>query len=165
MNFPIKLTLEKNNFDEEKLQLHLNKSKSKNKNKDKNTINIQTKKENKKIGFLISQINEKNKDVKSRNINNLLGKSNTSPIINLNYERNDKLCPTFRTITKNISSLNIKNAKLNFHYFNNYLDILDSVQEKLKNNELKHRRYFTSNDYGCELSKAKYKYINKNYFE
>ena len=45
-----------------------------------------------------------------------------------------------------------------------YLQTLDSLNDQIKYNRRRHRIYFNSNDYGCELFKSKYNYIHKNYF-
>lgn len=45
-----------------------------------------------------------------------------------------------------------------------YVMTLDNLNDQIRINQRKHRRYFNSNDYGCNLSKYKYNYISKQFF-
>jgi hypothetical protein len=45
-----------------------------------------------------------------------------------------------------------------------YVMNLDSLNDQMRITQRKHRRYFNSNDYGCTLSKNKYNYITKYFF-
>ncbi len=45
-----------------------------------------------------------------------------------------------------------------------YVMTLDNLNDQIRINQRKHRRYFNSNDYGCNLSKYKYNYISKAFF-
>ena len=45
-----------------------------------------------------------------------------------------------------------------------YLLTLDSLKDQIRHNQRRQKFYFNSNDYGCELSKNKYHYITKKFF-
>ena len=45
-----------------------------------------------------------------------------------------------------------------------YLLTLDNLKSQIRYNQRRHRLYFRSNDYGCELSRDKYHYITKKFF-
>lgn len=64
----------------------------------------------------------------------------------------------------NKSSLTLGN-KTNLSFDKHeYLLTLDNLKDQIRYNQRRNRLYFKSNDYGCELSKDKYNYITKNFF-
>ncbi len=68
----------------------------------------------------------------------------------------------FKKKTNNKSTLSLGN-KTGFDR-SEYLQTLDCLNDQTKYNKRRHRKYFNSNDYGCELFKNKYNYICKNFF-
>lgn len=71
----------------------------------------------------------------------------------------------FKNSGNNSSTFTIGNKTNNSGFDRSeYLQTLDCLNDQIKNNKKKHREYFNSNDYGCELFKNKYNYINKNFF-
>ena len=52
-----------------------------------------------------------------------------------------------------------------FSYNGAYLTRLSNFKDQLINEERKRRYYFNNNDYGCNLFKEKYAFLNKKYFE
>lgn len=86
--------------------------------------------------------------------------NNLSKISNKGSNNNNS--STFTTNNK--SSLTLGN-KTNISFDKNeYLLTLDNLKDQIRYNQRRNRLYFKSNDYGCELSKDKYNYITKNFF-
>lgn len=52
-----------------------------------------------------------------------------------------------------------------FSYNGAYLTKLSNFKDQLIDEERKRRYYFNKNDYGCNLFKEKYEFLNKKYFE
>jgi hypothetical protein len=93
-----------------------------------------------------------------------------------NTINNERYVPikTFNFFSKTNNMLNNKkkvNNKSTFSVGNKtgfdrseYLQTLDSLNDQIRHTRKRHRKYFSSNDYGCGLFKNKYNYIRKNFF-
>ena len=88
---------------------------------------------------------------------NYFSKTN-SKILKINNNNNNS---TFTL--ENKSNCTIGNKSCSFDR-NEYLLTLDSLKKQIRHKQRKQKRYFNSNDYGCELFKSKYNYITKNFF-
>ena len=153
-----------------------------NKNKDNKKINLPC-----IIKSKISIINkkdstkniifEKKKSQKDLNLNNINTEGSfLNKNIYYNTINNERYAPTksssffsktnnmlnFKKKTNNKSTLSLGN-KTGFDR-SEYLQTLDCLNDQTKYNKRRHRKYFNSNDYGCELFKNKYNYICKNFF-
>ena len=102
----------------------------------------------------------------------------------LNLETETKICSSFRNNNSDrnlFAAENIKNKKIKKHIFRNknnnfysdknifsnngsYLTKLSNFKEQLIKEEREKRNYFDKNDYGYNLFKEKYNYVNKKYF-
>jgi hypothetical protein len=110
------------------------------------------------------------------NYNNTFGNERYIPIKSYNY---------FTKTNNNLLKLNSNNSGNNnsntFNFGNKscstvgnksnmsfdkseYLLTLDNLKSQIRYNQRRHRLYFRSNDYGCELSRDKYHYITKKFF-
>ena len=111
----------------------------------------------------------------SNNYNNTFSNDRYAPIGSYNF---------FTKTNNNLSQINNKGSNNNSSTFtmdnkssltlgnktnlsfdkNEYLLTLDNLKDQIRHNQRRNRLYFKSNDYGCELSKDKYNYITKNFF-
>ena len=76
-------------------------------------------------------------------------------------------------VSKKSRSIKFRNKKDNlllnnrniFSYNGNYIARLSSFKDQCIKEERRKRHYFNFNDYGCHLSKEKYDYLTKKYFD
>lgn len=88
---------------------------------------------------------------------NYFTKTNNN-LLNLNSNNSN----TFTFGNKSCSTVGNK-SNMSFDK-SEYLLTLDNLKSQIRYNQRRHRLYFRSNDYGCELSRDKYHYITKKFF-
>ena len=92
---------------------------------------------------------------------NFFSKTNNK-LLNLNSNGNNS-STTFSFGNK--SNANIRGDKTTSSFDKHeYLLTLDNLKAQIRHNQVRHKFYFNSYDYGCELSKRKYKYITNKFF-
>ena len=141
------------------LNIKFNESKSTNKNNKLKTESSDFTGSNKNNNYNYTFSNDRYAPIKSYNFftktNNNLSKISSKG-------NNNNNSTTFTLDNK--SSLTLGN-KTNLSFDKNeYLLTLDNLKDQIRYNQRRNRLYFKSNDYGCELSKDKYNYITKNFF-
>ena len=103
-----------------------------------------------------------------------LKKNNKNPILNLSTPRKLKYkqsssCKTLAVLLKNNSLFSDHKSRNKFSVNKisktNVINLLNSIKNELITDEKKHKIYFRKNDYGCELSKYKISYLEKNFFK
>jgi hypothetical protein len=115
---------------------------------------------------------KKNNESKSTLYLNKNNKNNKNHILNLSTPRKLKnkqsSCKTLAVVLKN-NSLFSGHKYRNIFSANktdkkNVMNLLESIKNDLITDEKKHKIYFRKNDYGCELSRFKISYLEKNFF-
>jgi hypothetical protein len=136
-----------------------------------------------KVSFNDSGSNTNDED--SKKINDNIPISNSCKNIKKNRKRN------MNSFLKSTTSRSVKNPKLlssrtiNLIFVNHkyssdidilndfatnksdkrpVINLLNNINEELKLDEKKHKKYFRINDYGCEFSKFKIKFLEKHFF-
>ena len=109
--------------------------------------------------------NNENAPIKSYNFfsktnNNILNLNNNNANNNSTFTGANKSSLTFG----NKSSFTVGNRSNYSFDRSEYLLTLDNLKGQLRHNQRRQKLYFNSNDYGCELSKNKYNYITKKFF-
>lgn len=111
---------------------------------------------------------QKNKNIRSSK------KKQINAFLNTSTSRHHKVNkqPTSRTINsifirnQNSLDIDILNAfTINKKIKMPVIYMLDNINEELKSDEIKHKKYFKKHDYGCELSKFKINYLEKHFFQ
>ena len=121
-----------------------------------------------------SNIDESKKNNESKSILylNKNNKNNKNHFLNLSTPRKLKnkqsSCKTLAVVLKN-NSLFSGHKYRNIFSANktdkkNVMNLLESIKNDLITDEKKHKIYFRKNDYGCELSRFKISYLEKNFF-
>ena len=105
-------------------------------------------------------------------IKNMKNKLNSFLLTSCSRNSNLRKQPSSKTINtifkkrKINSDLDILNDfTLNKKIKKPIIYLLDNINDELKYDEMKHKLFFRNNDYGCELSKFKIKYLEKHYFQ
>ena len=93
---------------------------------------------------------------------NYFTKTNSNNLSKISKKGNNNNSSTFTLDNK--SSLTLGNKTSVSFDKSEYLLTLDNLKDQIRHNQRRNRLYFKSNDYGCELSKDKYNYITKNFF-
>ena len=115
---------------------------------------------------------KKNNESKSTLYLNKNNKNNKNHFLNLSTPRKLKnkqsSCKTLAVVLKN-NSLFSGHKYRNIFSANktdkkNVMNLLESIKNDLITDEKKHKIYFRKNDYGCELSRFKISYLEKNFF-
>ena len=143
------------------------------KNLDINKDNIDTKFNNKESSY--NTIKTESSIFNDKyNYNNTFNNDRYIPIKSYNYftKTNNKLLTLNNSGSNNSITFTIGNKscttvgnKSNSSFDKNeYLLTLDNLKSQIRHNQRRHRFYFNSNDYGCELSRDKYHYITKKFF-
>ena len=103
----------------------------------------------------------------------IITKTSISPSTLRNNE-SDKNLLMMELFNKDINYNNNVRKSNKYFYLSNknifalngaYITRLSNFKDQLTNEEMKKRNYFSRNDYGCKLSKEKYNFLNKKYFE
>ena len=117
----------------------------------------------KKHNNIKTESNQNNDD----NHNMTVGNEKYVPI-NYFYKTNNDIMNLKKNINNNNNTFTIGNqSNINTNRSfdkNEYVTNLDTLNDQIKMSQRRHRRYFNSNDYGCTLSKNKYNYISKYFF-
>lgn len=87
----------------------------------------------------------------------------SNKIINYFSKTNDNM--NMKNNSNNNSTFSIGNKSSNSFDRYKYVMTLDNLSENVENSQIRHRRYFNLNDYGCSSFKNKYNYISNNYFK
>ena len=101
-------------------------------------------------------------------VNNNKGKNSSSTLTLGNSEKN-----ILTEVSKKSVNIKFRNKKNNFllnnrdifSYNGNYIARLSSFKDQCIKEERRKRHYFNLYDYGCHLSKEKYDYLTKKYFD
>ena len=115
---------------------------------------------------------KKNNESKSTLYLNKNNKNNKNHILNLSTPRKLKnkqsSCKTLAVVLKNNSLFSGHKYRNKFSANKtgkkNVMNLLESIKNDLITDEKKHKIYFRKNDYGCELSRFKISYLEKNFF-
>jgi hypothetical protein len=102
-----------------------------------------------------------------------LNKNNKNPILNLSTPRKVKnkqsSCKTLAVLLKKNSLFSEHKSRNKFSVNKtsktNVINLLNTIKNELITDEKKHKIYFRKHDYGCELSKYKISYLEKNFFK
>jgi hypothetical protein len=102
-----------------------------------------------------------------------LNKNNKNPILNLSTPRKVKnkqtSCKTLAVLLKKNSLFSEHKSRNKFSVNKtsktNVINLLNRIKNELITDEKKHKIYFRKHDYGCELSKNKISYLEKNFFK
>lgn len=119
-----------------------------------NNIKTESSYFNDKYNYNNTICNERYIPIKSYNY---FTKTNNN-LLNLNSNNSN----TFTFGNKSCSTVGNK-SNMSFDK-SEYLLTLDNLKSQIRYNQRRHRLYFRSNDYGCELSRDKYHYITKKFF-
>ena len=121
-----------------------------------------------------SNIDESKKNNESKSILylNKNNKNNKNHFLNLSTPRKLKnkqsSCKTLAVVLKNNSLFSGHKYRNKFSANKtgkkNVMNLLESIKNDLITDEKKHKIYFRKNDYGCELSRFKISYLEKNFF-
>lgn len=118
--------------------------------------------ESKKVNDSISTYyshrnNDKNKNILKRNKHLLLTR---------HFQLDKKITSRTLKAHKSISDVDIlKDFALNKANKKPLINLLNDIKEELQIDEIKHKKYFRNNGYGCEISKYKIDYLEKYYFK
>lgn len=115
---------------------------------------------------------KKNNESKSTLYLNKNNKNNKNHFLNLSTPRKLKnkqsSCKTLAVVLKNNSLFSGHKYRNKFSANKtdkkNVMNLLESIKNDLITDEKKHKIYFRKNDYGCELSRFKISYLEKNFF-
>ena len=129
-----------------------------------NTNNEESKRYNSNFSYY-SQKNKKKTKNKKNKINSFLS-TPCSRNSNLRIQPSSKTISTNFKKRKISSDLDILNDFiLKKKIKKPIIYLLNNINDELKYDEMKHKFFFRNNDYGCELSKFKIKYLEKHYFQ
>ena len=136
-----------------------------------------------------------NESGSNTNTNDEDSKKNNDNDINLNYNSckniKNNLRRNINSFLKSTTSRSVKKSKvlssrsINLIFVNKYssdidilndfavnkgnkrpvINLLNNINQELKQDEKKHKKYFRINDYGCEFSKFKIKFLEKHFFK
>ena len=119
--------------------------------------------DSKKNDSIFTYYSQKNK--KKKNINSFLS-SSSSRNIKIRKQSSSMTVNSLFKKNKNSSDVDILNDfTINKKIKKPVIHLLNNINEELKTDEIKHKLYFRKNDYGCELSKFKIKYLEKHFFQ
>lgn len=118
-------------------------------------------------------VSKKNNESNSTLCLNKNNKSNKTPFLNLSTPKKLKnkqsSCKTLAVVLKNNSLFSGHKSRNKFSVNKtskkNVINLLDCIKNELIIDEKKHKIYFRKYDYGCELSKFKISYLEKNFFK
>ncbi len=131
-----------------------------------------------KISFSDSSNTNMDESKKNNESNSILSlnkksKNNKNPFLNLSTPKGLKnkqsSCKALAVVLKNNSLFSNHKSRNKFSINKtdkrNVINLLDNINNELLLDEKKHKKYFLKHDYGCELSKFKISYLEKNFFK